>query len=238
MKTDGTSASRTIFAKSGGLFGVFSNDGFRNYLRALQFSLYTCRRPLDGFWDLIHEKRGSLAAAHTIVILATLMQIVYLTMTNFTFININMETFSSLFVVMNMVGPLLLFSLANWCLTTLFDGKGRISDIYMGYAYAMVPQTIIRAVITPLTHVVTYDEMMILVMMWYIGELWFYLLILCAMKQIHDYTFSKAVITTVLSLAAMGIMIFIFLMFFAVVSDGVAYFYSLGQEALFRIRRG
>jgi hypothetical protein len=149
-----------------------------------------------------------------------------------------MEIFSSLFVVMNIIGPLLLFSLANWCLTTLFDGKGRISDIYMGYAYAMVPQLLIRAIITPLSHIVTYDEMMILVLLWHIGEAWFYLLIICAMKQIHDYNFGKALLTTILSLFAMGILVFIFLMFFAVVSDGFAYFYSLGQEALFRIRRG
>jgi hypothetical protein len=216
----------------------FTGDAFREYLRALKFSLYTMRRPLDGFWDLVHEKRGNMAAAHTIVVAFILVQIVYLTQTNFTFININMETFSSLFVVLNIVGPLLLFSLANWCLTTLFDGKGRMSDIYMGYAYAMVPQLLIRLVLTPLSHFVTYDEMMILVLMWYIGEYWFYLLILCAMMQIHDYSFGKAIITTVLSLAAMGVMVFIFLMFFAVVSDGFAYFYSLGQEALFRIRRG
>lgn len=215
-----------------------TNESFMHYLDSLKFSLYTMRRPLDGFWDLVHEKRGSMSAAHTIVVLKCIVQIVYLTQTNFMFININMETFSSLFVVMNIVGPLLLFSLANWCLTTLFDGKGRISDIYMGYAYALVPQIIMRIALTPLSHIVTHDEMMILVMLWYIGEGWFYLLILCAMMQIHDYSFGKAVLTTLLSLAAMGIMVFIFLMFFAVVSDGIAYFYSLGQEGLFRIRRG
>jgi len=216
----------------------FKSEGFKNYLDSLKFSLYTMRRPLDGFWDLIHEKRGSLAAAHTLVILYILVQIIYLTQTNFTFINFQMETFNSVFEVLGIVGPLLLFSLANWCLTTLFDGKGRISDIYMGYAYAMVPQIIVRIIITPLTHIVTFDEVMILVLLWYIGEYGFYLLIICAMMQIHDYSFSKAIITTILSIAAMGIMVFIFLMFFAVVSDGAAYFYSLGQEALFRIRRG
>lgn len=214
------------------------NEGFRNYFRTLLFSLYTMRRPLDGFWDLIHEKRGSLAAAHTIVVVAVLTQIMYLTSTNFQFISINMELFSSLYVVLNIVLPLLLFSLANWCLTTLFDGKGRISDIYMGYAYAMVPQILIRIVLVPLSHVITYDEGMIFGLLSQIGNLWFYLLILCAMMQIHDYSFSRAFITTILSLAVMGIMLFIFLMFFAVVSDGVAYFYSLGQEAIFRLQRG
>jgi hypothetical protein len=196
------------------------------------------RRPLDGFWDLVHEKRGSLSAANTIVIVFILVQILYLTQSSFMWININMESFSSLFVVMHIMLPMLLFSVANWCLTTLFDGKGRISDIYMGYAYAMVPQLIVRAALTGLSHIVTYDEIMILVVLFYISEGWFYLLILCAMMQIHDYSFSKAILTTFVSLAAMGIMVFIFLMFFAVVSDGIAYFYSLGQEALFRMRRG
>jgi hypothetical protein len=58
------------------------------------------------------------------------------------------------------------------------------------------------------------------------------------MKEIHDYSFSKAILTSLLSLAAISIIIFIFLMFFAVVSDGLAYFVALGQEALFRMRRG
>ncbi|MCL1845934.1 MAG: YIP1 family protein [Defluviitaleaceae bacterium] len=214
------------------------NDSFRHYLKSLKFSLYTMRRPLDGFWDLIHEKRGSMAAAHTIVITFVLVQIVYLTQSNFWWIDIPMESFSSLIVVLNIVLPILLFSLANWCLTTLFDGKGRIRDIYMGYAYAMVPQLLIRAAIVPLTFILTSDEVMIPIMLSQISNLWFYILILCAMKQIHDYTFGKALLTTIVSLSAMGIMVFIFLMFFAVVSDGMAYFYSLGQEILFRIRRG
>jgi hypothetical protein len=80
--------------------------------------------------------------------------------------------------------------------------------------------------------------MAMLYLFWRIGEMWFYLLILCAMMQIHDYSIGKAIITTLLTIVAMGIMVFIFLMFFAVVSDGIAYFYSLAQEVLFRVRRG
>lgn len=216
----------------------FKSEGLRNYLRTLKYSLYTMRRPLDGFWDLIHEKRGSMAAAHTIVIVTVLVQIIYLTQSSFIWVNINMEAFNAMFTVISIVLPLLLFSVANWCLTTLFDGKGRMRDIYMAYAYAMVPQTLIRAAIIPLTHIVTFEETVLLLVLFQIGNLWFYLLVLCGMKQIHDYSFGKAVITTLITLVAMGIMIFIFLMFFAVVSDGAAYFYSIGQEALFRMRRG
>jgi len=214
------------------------NYDFNNYFQSLRYCLYTMRRPLDGFWDLIHEKRGTMAAAHTIVAVSVIVEVMRLVLTNFQFINVNMEMFSAWSVLVWRIMPIVLFSVANWCLTTLFDGKGRVQDIYMGYAYAMAPQVIIDAILVPLSHVITYDEGAIYWMLTTFAWLWFILLLLCAMKEIHDYTFSKAVLTSILSLGAISIMIFIFLMFFAVVSDGIAYFYSIGQEALFRIRRG
>lgn len=221
-------------------------DGFRenvrfdfdHYLKSLRYGLYTCRRPLDGFWDLIHEKRGSLAAAHTFVAIAVIVEIMWLVLISFQNIPINMETFNAWLVVGSMVVPVVLFSVANWCLTTLFDGKGKMRHVYMGYAYAMVPQVIIKVIVTPLSHVMTYQEGNILGLMLQIGQLWFILLLLCAMKQIHDYSFGKAILTSLLTILAIGIMVFIFIMFFAVVSDGIMYFVSIGQEGLFRLRRG
>jgi len=75
---------------AGSFTGFFTSDGFREYLGSLRYSLYTMRRPLDGFWDLVHEKRGSMAAAHTLVVLAVIVEILRLVLTNFQFNPINM----------------------------------------------------------------------------------------------------------------------------------------------------
>ncbi|MCL2016931.1 MAG: YIP1 family protein [Defluviitaleaceae bacterium] len=211
-----------------------TNFDFDNYFKTLKFSLYTMRRPLDGFWDLIHERRGSLAAAHTIVALAVIVEIFRMVLTNFQFIQVNMETFSAWMVLGQVLLPLLLWSVANWSLTTLFEGKGKISDIYMGTAYAMTPMIIINAALIPVSHVITFEEGALYWVFTGFGVVWFVLLILCAMKEIHDYSFGKAIITSLASILAIGIMIFIFIMFFAVVSGGLAYFYSIGQEVAFR----
>lgn len=45
---------------------------FTHYLASLKFALYCITHPLDGFWDLTHERRGSYAAANTIPPLPTL----------------------------------------------------------------------------------------------------------------------------------------------------------------------
>lgn len=214
--------------------GFFKGQAFREYVRSLRFALYTMRRPLDGFWDLVHEKRGSMAAAHTLVVLAIIVEILRLVLTNFQFINVNMEFFDPYFVVLQMLAPIFLWTVANWCLTTLFDGKGKMSHIYMGMAYAYTPMTIINAALIPVSHMITYDEGTFYFVLVTVGMLWFVLLLLCAMMQIHDYSFSKTIITSLLTIFAIGVLLFIFLMFFAVVSDGVVYFYSLYQELNYR----
>jgi hypothetical protein len=194
------------------------------------------RRPLDGYWDLIHEKRGSMAAAHTIMVVACIVEVVRLVLSNFQFINVNLEFFSAWWAVGGMVVPVLLWSVANWMLTTLFDGKGRIRDIYMGMAYAHAPLIIINIILVPLSHIITYDEGAIYWVMSTLATFWFMLLVVCAMKEIHDYSFGKAVLTSLLTIVAIGVLVFIGIMFFAVISDGFAYFYSIGQEILFRVQ--
>ena len=49
---------------------LFMNrSSWQRYWKSLKFSMYCITHPLDGFWDLTHEKRGTYAAANTILIL-------------------------------------------------------------------------------------------------------------------------------------------------------------------------
>lgn len=39
--------------------------GWKRYKASLKYGFYVIFHPFDGFWDLVHEQRGSLLAAHT-----------------------------------------------------------------------------------------------------------------------------------------------------------------------------
>src|SRR5215469_8607882 len=84
--------------------------------KTLKYSLYVSTHPLDGFWDLTHEKRGSLAAANIILALAVIVEILRLTLTNFQFVTVNMEYFNSIIVAMRILLPVFLWTVANWSL--------------------------------------------------------------------------------------------------------------------------
>ena len=203
--------------------------------KTLRYSLYVSTHPLDGFWDLTNEKRGSLGAANIIVITSVIVEVLRMTLTNFQFIKINMENFNSIIVFLRILLPVFLWTVANWSLTTLMDGKGKMLDIYMSVAYAMVPSVILNIIMIVLSQLLTFDEGAIY---WFLSGLsiaWTGLLIIAGMMMVHDYSIGKTILSSFLTVIGMGIMVFIFVIFFSLISDAIAYFISLYKEIVFRI---
>ncbi|GBU26672.1 Yip1 domain protein [Treponema sp. R8-4-B8] len=203
--------------------------------KTLKYSLYVCTHPLDGFWDLTHEKRGSIAAANIIIALAVVVEVLRLTLTNFQFVSINMEYFNSVIVALRILLPVGLWTVANWSLTTLMDGKGRMFEIYMAVCYALTPYVIINAVMIVLSQIITFDEGAVYWVLAGFSAIWTGILILAGMMMVHDYSLAKTIGSSLLTIVGMGIMVFIFVIFFSLVSDAVAYFISLYKEILFRV---
>jgi hypothetical protein len=115
------------------------------------------------------------------------------------------------------------------------DGKGRLADIYMATSYALTPYVIINAAMIVVSHLITYDEGAVYYVMVSFSILWSALLILAGMMMIHDYSAVKTILSSLLAIAGMGVMVFIFVVFFSLISDAVAYFVSLYKEILFRL---
>ena len=191
--------------------------------------------PMDGFWDLTHEKRGTMAAANTILFLTVFIRVLKLKYTGFVIQVVNWERINIFLYVMSILFPLALFVLGNWGLTTLFDGKGRIGQIYMATCYGMLPYPVIQIPITLISNFVTAEESQFYTVLSSISLIYAGLLIVTAMGQIHEYSGAKNILFMVASLVAMLIIIFILMLFFSMISQGVAYFISLGKELLFRL---
>lgn len=210
-------------------------EGFTQYLGTLKYALYVITHPFDGFWDLTHEKRGSVAAANTILILTLLARIMKLQFTSFVIQQVYWEGINIFLYLASVLFPLALWCVGNWGLTTLFDGKGTLKQIYMATCYGLTPYPLIQFPLIIFSNVVTYEEKEFYSVLSVVSLIWAALLILAAMIQIHEYTVKKTLLFTVATGAAMLVMIFILLLFFSMISQGVAYFISIGREILFRM---
>ena len=205
------------------------------YFDSLKFALYCITHPLDGFWDLTHEKRGTYAAANTILFLTLLIRILKLRFTSFIFIKVYWEDLNIFLYLASILFPLALWVVGNWGLTTLFDGKGKLGQVYMATCYALTPYPLIQFPLMVFSNFVTVDEAEFYSVVSALSLVWAALLVIAAMGQIHEYSAGKNLLFTVATLFAMLVMIFILMIFFSMISQGVAYFISLAKELMFRM---
>lgn len=218
------------------MFAKLKNkEKWNKYFDSLKFALYCMTHPLDGFWDLTHEKRGTYAAANTILIATLIVRVLKLQFTSFIFNKVYWEELNIFLYLASIIFPLALWVVGNWALTTLFDGKGKLGQVYMATCYAIAPYPIMQVPLIIFSNGVTVEEEEFYTVLSAISLVWALLLIIAAMGQIHEYSMAKNILFTVASLFAMLVMIFILMLFFSMITQGVAYFISLGKELLFRL---
>ncbi|KAB1439604.1 YIP1 family protein [Candidatus Galacturonibacter soehngenii] len=210
-------------------------ETYGHYFATLRYAMYVITHPLDGFWDLTHENRGSLAAANTIIILTLLVRIMKLQFTSFLFLQVYWEGINIFLYIASILFPLVLFCVGNWGLTTLFDGKGKLSQIYMGTAYALTPYPLIQFFMILFSNVVTDEEGAFYYFAAALSVGWVAMLIICAMMEIHEYTLSKTILFIIATFFAMMVMVFLLMLFFSMTSQGIAYFISIVKEIMFRM---
>lgn len=214
---------------------AFQKDKLIHLGKTLKYSLHVIFRPFDGFWDLTHEKRGSVGAANVILLFVVLTQVWTWTYSSFPYYFPQWEYFNLFMQILPSIVLFLTWCIANWSLTTLMDGKGKLSQIYMATAYALTPYVIIRIPLIFLTYILTLEESTYYTIFANISTLWCLILIICAMMMIHDFTIGKAIFSSLVTIVAMMIIIFLIVMFFSLITQSFGYFISLYKEAAFRL---
>ena len=190
--------------------------------------------PLDGFWDLKRERRGSLQASLLFVFLTIATLALEKLDTAFLF---NENRLSQVNVLVDVITVLLVFTLwcvANWCTTSLMDGKGRMRDIVIAMGYALFPIVLIRLPLVLVSHVIILDEGAFYYMFGFIAYAWAAGLVFAGTMMTHEYTLGKTVFTCVITVIGMGIILFIGLLFFNVISEILKFVSTVYKELRFR----
>ena len=210
-------------------------EKWNRYIESMKYAKHVLFHPFDGFWDLTHEKRGSFAAATTFLVLFLLTDIAQLLFTNFQFINAPLQYVNIFEQAASQLLPYLILCLANWSMTTLFDGKGRFIDIYIAMCYALVPYTLIQLPLVFGSNIIAADEAAFYTVLMSFSNAWCIFLIFVGLMQVHDYGPGKTLIFLVVTVVGALIIIFLLLVFFSLLGDAASYFISLYREIAFRL---
>ena len=203
--------------------------GRKTYWEELLFAFHLVFHPFDGFWDLKHEKRGSVRAASTILAL-TVLAFFYNSIGKGYLFNAK-GTYSSIFVaILSVAIPAMLWVIANWCLTTLFEGEGSFKDIYIATCYALAPLPLFLTVSTMLSNVMVTTEGKMVNLIVTFGFIWTVILIFFGMLVTHDYSITKNFVTILGTILAMAVIMFLIILFGSLMMKIVTFVVSLVKE--------
>ena len=196
--------------------------------------LYTMNHPMDGFYWIRHRDYGSVPIAIILVILFSLCFSLNRIGANFIVNDVEPTTVDSL---EELSGILLLYALlcvANWSITCLMNGEGRMKDIAVAIGYGCAPLIPAFLLATAMSHFITEEEAAFYTMIIGLGIAYGAILVLIGIMQVHNYTLSKTLQTLLLTFVAVLIIIFVALLLADLIGQVINFIRSLYIEIIFR----
>ena len=207
--------------------------GKKTYGEELLYAFHLIFHPFDGFWDLKHEHRGSVRGGTTILAF-TVFAFFYQSIGKGYIFNPRASYSTVVFQMISVAVPILLFCVANWCLTTLFDGEGSFKDIYVAVTYSLIPLPFLVILSTILTNILTGTEGSMINLLVTFGYIWVGLLIFFGTLVTQDYSLGKNVITILGTIVAMLVIMFVAILFSSLVVKMVFFVISIFKEIGYR----
>ena len=206
----------------------------RTFGQEIAYGFHVILHPFDGFWDLKHEKRGSVRGAIFFILLA--IGTFYYQAIGQGYL---LDPFASLASVwaqiFGVLVPLFLFVLANWCLTTLFEGEGSFKDIFVACGYSLLPIPLLVIPTTIYSNFCITTETDIIGFISTFAFIWLGLLVFFGTMVTHDYSMGKNVITVLGTIVGMVFIMFLAVLFTTLVGKIVGLITNIVDEIQYRL---
>ena len=206
----------------------------RTFWQEILYANHLIFHPFDGYWDLKHEKRGSMRGALFYLVFA-IVTFTYQSAGSSYIFNPHGNYSSILVQIISVVVPLVLWVVGNWCLTTLMEGEGSLKDIFIATCYALAPLPLLIIPATICTNFLTSTEAALVTLLESFAFLWVGILIFVGTMVTHDYSLFKNIITCIGTIVAMVFIMFLALLFTTLLTNVIGFITALVTELSYRI---
>ncbi len=198
------------------------------------FPMYIVANPFKGFDELKYENKGKLSVAFTFLALLCLINIISEVYSGFIVNYSNPYVMNSLYIVVTTSLPILLFVTANWSVTTLMDGIGKYKEIFLVNMYALYLTLFCNAIFVILSNVLTVDEIPLAYFFTGLSTVTYCFYLFIGLIVVHNFTFSKAIGSILLTFVSMAIIIFIAMLLMSLIGEVITFFITIYRELSLR----
>ena len=127
---------------------------------------------------------------------------------------------------------MILFTVSNWLICSLMDGKGSFKEIFVVVCYSLVPIIVYRILWIFLSHILLPSESGFMNIMFAVAIIYTALLLITGMLKIHDFTMGKLFGTSILSVIGMAAILFFLILIGILLQQFGGFIVTLFVESL------
>ncbi len=198
------------------------------------YLLYTLTHPVDGYYWIRHEERGSVPIAFIMVFLFSASFSANRLLASFVVNDLDPRSVDSLYELIGVMAFYILLAVSNWSITCLMGGEGRMKDILIAVGYGTMPITIGLVISTIISQFVADEEQAFYSIILGVCVAWGVIMIIIGIMQVHNFTIGKTLGTLILTFAAMLIIVFLMLLLTNLIGKVYNFFHSIYTEIIFR----
>ena len=190
--------------------------------------------PFNAFGDIKNKGLGSVPLAIVVVVLFYITSVIAVIGSDFRYTNFSVSTYNALFQVIQTVGLVVVWTVANWAVCTLMQGRGTLKEIFIVTAYSTIPLCIYNVISTPLTHMLTSSSSAVITGMHTVAWILTGIMLCVGLMLIHDYDFFRLLLTAVITVFFIIIGIFFVFLVGILFSQFLEFITSAFMELLYR----
>ncbi len=213
---------------AGGIYLKVKKLGIKN--EELKFLFQVPMHPSKSFYKIQEKKLGSIPLCIILLAAFYVSSILKSLFAGFSFSNYDPALFNSIQFLVKSVGIIVLWIIVNWAISTIFGGRGKISEIAVVTCYSLTPMIVGNLMIFVFSNILIPEEGAFLSIAYTVLTIYTLLLIVIGTITIHDYDVKSFLGTTLLTLIGIAIVIFLMIMIILLVQQLWVFFVTIATE--------
>lgn len=188
--------------------------------------------PSNIFTDIKEKGQGSILLCGITLVIFYVVTVLQTLAGGFLFSTYDAESFNSLWVLVRSVGLVVLWIGANWLVCTLAGGKGKLKEIIIVTCYSLWPLIIAKVFRLAMTNILIPAEANFLGILDALAAIYFLILMVVGLLKIHDFSMSRLVATSIVSVIGVAAIIFLGIMIIMLLQQFFAFVATFVTEIM------
>jgi len=198
-------------------------------------TLYSYRylsHPADSIYEVKVNKRASVLSSTIILVLIFLLYILGMLLNGFIFNDVIIEETILFTEGIKVILPILLFIVGNYLISSLMDGEGKFSHIYISTISSLTPITIIYPIAILVSNMITANEEFLFYFLIVVMFIWSGFLLFYSIKETHNYSVSQTLVNIIVSLFMAVILVLAIMIIYVMCYQLYTFFEDIIKEVI------